>query len=135
MADEPARAISPISRRVFLAACAPLPAACSRRPAEPPGPRPAALPLRQFPVGARVTVAIGGRPVEVLRTREGVTARSLLCTHQGCEVAWDEGARVYACPCHEGTFDADGRPKAGPPPKPLATLSARVEGDVVLVGP
>lgn len=133
MPDEPAP-LRTLSRRVFLAACIPA-AACARNEAAPPGPRPVPFPLARLPHGTRVTLAVAGRPVELLRTARGVTARSLLCTHQGCEVAWDEGAGVYACPCHEGTFDAEGRPKTGPPPKPLATLPARVEGDVVLVGP
>ena len=135
MADETASSPGPLSRRAFLAACVPLAASCSRARSEPPGPRPASLPLERFPRGVRVTVSVSGRPVEILRSASGVTARSLLCTHQGCEVAWDETLRVYACPCHEGRFDAEGRPTQGPPPKPLATLPARVEGDVVLVGP
>ena len=134
MGDEPEVADSLLSRRAFLVACAPL-AACVRRKTDPPGPEPVALPLERFPSGVRVTVSVSGHPVEILRSGSGVTARSLLCTHQGCEVFWSEADGVYVGPCHEGRFDAEGRPKEGPPPKPLPTLPARVEGPLLLVGP
>lgn len=135
MGEEPATPWSPLSRRSFLAACAPLAAACARTKAVAEGPRPVSLPLDRFPQGVRVTVLVAERPVEILRSETGVTARSLLCTHQGCEVAWSEAENVYRCPCHEGKFDAEGRPKEGPPPRPLAILPARVDGPMLLVGP
>ena len=134
MGEEPGVLDSPLSRRAFLVACAPL-AACARTKPEPRGPEPVALPLERFPSGVRVTVSVSGHPVEILRSASGVTARSLLCTHQGCEVSWSETDGVYSCPCHEGTFDAEGRQKEGPPPKPLPTLPARIEGQLLLVGP
>ncbi len=134
MAETPGVCGNPLSRRAFLAACAPL-AACTRGRSEPPRPRPVAFPLERFLSGVRATVSVSGHPVEILRSASGVTARSLLCTHQGCEVSWSEADNAYACPCHEGTFDAEGRPKAGPPPKPLPTLPARIDGPLLLVGP
>lgn len=135
MAEDPGKTAPAITRRLFLAAC--LPAAACARPGDGPGaaPLPAAFPASRFPEGLRVTVSVAGRPVEVVRSAAGVTARSLLCTHQGCEVAWSEAADAYLCPCHEGKFDAEGRPKEGPPPKPLAPVAARLEGERVLVGP
>lgn len=119
MGEEPGVPDSPLSRRAFLVACAPL-AACARTKPGPPGPKPVALPLERFPAGVRVTVTVSGHPVEILRSASGVTARSLLCTHQGCEVSWS---------------DAEGRPKEGPPPKPLPILPARIDGSLLLVGP
>jgi Rieske Fe-S protein len=130
--DIPVRA-HPLSRRAFLAVCAPIVAACGRTSAPPPGPGSVTFSLERFPPGVRRTVSIAGRPVEVLRTESGVTARSLLCTHQGCEVAWSETLDGYACPCHEGTFDAEGRPKEGPPPRALLTFPARIEGALLVV--
>ena len=133
MGHEPAICTRPFSRRAFLTACAPLAVSCARAKSEPPGPRPAALPLEQFPAGVRVTVRVSGRPVEILRSDSGVTARSLLCTHQGCEVAWSEAESAYRCPCHEGTFDEEGRVVTGPPPRPLKTFSVIVQGELALV--
>ena len=92
------------------------------------------IPISDLPVGVRVRVVHGGHPVEVLRTTEGVTARSLLCTHMGCEVRWNEGMRTYNCPCHGGVYGADGVVAAGPPSHALRSVPVRIEGDAVVLG-
>ncbi len=60
--------------------------------------------------------------------REGEGYRALLstCTHLGCRVVWDDGAREYRCPCHGGAYDREGRVVAGPPPRPLDRVAVRV---------
>jgi cytochrome b6-f complex iron-sulfur subunit len=72
-------------------------------------------------------IAVGGRPVIVVRTPQGYRAFSAICTHLGCIVAWNEQKRQIECPCHAGMFDINGRVISGPPPRPLA------ESDVVVV--
>ena len=61
-----------------------------------------------------------------------VRAMSATCTHLGCRVRWDDGAKAFRCPCHGGTYDAAGRVTGGPPPKPLRALETRItdDGDV-----
>lgn len=39
-----------------------------------------------------------------------IVAYSTLCTHMGCPVAYDAGARAFKCPCHFSIFDPE---KAG----------------------
>jgi len=58
---------------------------------------------------------------------------SNVCPHLGCPVHWDERARHFLCPCHNGTFDTNGRVIHGPPPKPLARLEHKVDGGVLFV--
>lgn len=62
----------------------------------------------------------------------GVRAMSATCTHLGCRVRWDNGAERFKCPCHGGQYDAYGNVTAGPPPRPLQPLAARItdEGDI-----
>lgn len=36
-----------------------------------------------------------------------IVAYSSLCTHMGCAVAYDAERRVFKCPCHYSTFDAE----------------------------
>jgi cytochrome b6-f complex iron-sulfur subunit len=55
------------------------------------------------------------------------------CTHQGCEVAWQED--LFACPCHGSKFNPDGSVVNGPATEPLAPYTAKIEGDSVLVAP
>ena len=98
------------------------------------GAEPIEVPLSEIPVDRRVRLVWDDGPVEVIRTEAGIGARSLRCTHQGCEVRWQPADRRYHCPCHGGVFDADGRPIAGPPLNPLQAVPVRVEGDRVILG-
>ena len=130
------------SRRIFLTrtlraaaglgCLAVLPAAgCGR--ADEGGPQAFRIRLTDLPAGARLRGDLGGVPVEVVRRGETVTARSLLCTHQGCEVSWREDENAYVCPCHDGRFDAAGQPTYGPPRLPLREMTVVVsEGEVIV---
>ncbi len=92
------------------------------------------VPLADLPVGGRRKVFVKGKPVELRRTEQGVAARSLLCSHTGCTVAWDEGKQRYFCPCHMGVYDANGAVVFGAPTAPLADVPAAVVGPDVIVG-
>jgi cytochrome b6-f complex iron-sulfur subunit len=76
-------------------------------------------------------VSVAEKPVLVLRTDKGFLAFSAVCTHLGCLVEFDTAKRDILCPCHGGVFDLDGRPIAGPPPRPLAAyIVSEDEGKV-----
>jgi cytochrome b6-f complex iron-sulfur subunit len=92
------------------------------------------IPLDTVPDGGRTTLKLGAFPVELQRTGRSVTARSLVCTHMGCTVAWQEATRRYACPCHAGLYDAAGRPLEGPPPRGLDPVPVTVSGGRVTLG-
>ena len=91
--------------------------------------------LTDVPDGARTNVLRGDEPVELLRTGGEVRARSLLCTHFGCTLAWNQRERRYDCPCHGGAFDADCSPIAGPPTEPMRVLPTRLDGDMLILYP
>lgn len=55
------------------------------------------------------------------------------CTHVGCPVRWEEGARLFMCPCHGGAFYPDGSVAAGPPPRPLDRYPIRIHDGMVEV--
>ncbi len=92
------------------------------------------VPLAEVPIGRRVRIRHMGDAVELLRSEDGIVARSLRCTHQKCEVFWYARDSVYRCPCHPAQFDAEGRPLAGPVTEPLAMVPVRIEGNTVIVG-
>ncbi len=94
---------------------------------------PLRLDLSELEPGARLRVMHGERPVEVRRTPDGVEARSLFCTHRGCEVRWEPERGVYSCPCHDAFFDAEGRVVSGPPTRPLRNLPVVVTGNEVVI--
>lgn len=76
-----------------------------------------------------------GRPAVVLQPSPGdFIALSVVCTHLGCIVQWQENENLFLCPCHAGRFAADGTVISGPPPEPLESLPVTLEGDQILVG-
>lgn len=102
-----------------------------------PDPRTAVLELalEEIPDGGRMAARVALHPVEIRRNDREVTVVSLLCTHQGCKVRWFPSQNTYLCPCHDGAFDADGRPIAGPPVQPLDRVPVVIEGERVRIGP
>lgn len=67
------------------------------------------------------------RAVTVYMRRRGdaIEALTAVCPHTGCLVRKLD--RGFACPCHESAFDSEGESVAGPSPRPLDRLEARVE--------
>ncbi len=98
------------------------------------GPGVVEVPLDSIPMGGRLEVRYGEMPVELTRDTDGVIARSLWCTHTGCDVKWKEDEQIYFCACHEGKYDAKGEVMAGPPPRPLRQLPITVTDTLVKIG-
>ena len=93
------------------------------------------VPLDDLPVGTRLRVVVDEHPVELYRKGSGIEARSLWCTHTGCEVRWSGEEQRYLCPCHDGVFDAEGKVVAGPAPRPLPAYPIRVTETEVWLEP
>ncbi|MFN2531142.1 MAG: ubiquinol-cytochrome c reductase iron-sulfur subunit [Pyrinomonadaceae bacterium] len=51
---------------------------------------------------------------------------SAICPHEGCEVYWEPTQSVFACPCHESSFAANGSRLKGPALRGLDPLASRV---------
>jgi cytochrome b6-f complex iron-sulfur subunit len=96
--------------------------------------KPVTFPLAELPVGGTRMIAYGAAPALVVRTRESIRCFSLVCTHLGCIVQYQEGSMAFYCPCHEGRFDQFGEVVSGPPPLPLEQIAVRVDGESVVVG-
>jgi len=60
---------------------------------------------------------------------EGVTVFSAVCSHTGCNVAWQADDGQFVCPCHGGRYDIKGAVVSGPPPRPLTKLPLKIEND------
>jgi len=67
---------------------------------------------------------------------EGVLAYSALCTHLGCVMTeWNEGKKLFVCPCHEATFDPmkEGKVASGPGPRSLPILPLKLANNKFIV--
>jgi menaquinol-cytochrome c reductase iron-sulfur subunit len=67
------------------------------------------------------------------RKGDAVQAWSVTCPHLGCAVDRRASGPGFNCPCHDSSFDADGRRLDGPSPRDLDSLSTKVEDGFVLV--
>lgn len=65
--------------------------------------------------------------VRVKGTAPGdVQVLSPICPHLGCPVAWLAAKSEFLCPCHGGTFRADGILLGGPPPRGMDPLTFEI---------
>jgi Rieske Fe-S protein len=68
--------------------------------------------------GAAIAVDLGDR----------VLAWSSTCTHAGCTVGWNAGARLLQCPCHGSRYDpTSGSVVRGPAQKALFPVPVTVD--------
>jgi Rieske Fe-S protein len=67
--------------------------------------------------------------------RQGVRVRawSVVCPHLGCAIDRSATGPGYTCPCHDSSFDAQGRCLTGPSPRGLDSLDTRIEDGFVMV--
>jgi Rieske Fe-S protein len=92
-------------------------------------------------LGALADIPVGGgkffeaqKLVVTQPTAGQVKAYSTICTHQGCAVNKIENGLIR-CPCHQSGFRiADGSVESGPAPRPLESISVKVENDQVVLG-
>ena len=72
--------------------------------------------------------------VYVLPSKDGqFRILSPICPHLGCSVRWVGDQDKFICPCHSGSFTADGERIAGPPPRSMDTLESKVEDGMLKV--
>ncbi|MGH2573276.1 MAG: universal stress protein [Actinomycetota bacterium] len=73
--------------------------------------------------GEAAIVVFEGRRMAAYRDEEGrVQAVSARCTHLGCTVGWNDGAKTWDCPCHGSRYDYGGKVIQGPAEKDLAPI-------------
>jgi menaquinol-cytochrome c reductase iron-sulfur subunit len=69
----------------------------------------------------------------LVRKGDTVQAWSVTCPHLGCAVDRRASGSGFNCPCHDSSFDGEGRRLDGPSPRDLDTLSTKIEDGFVLV--
>jgi menaquinol-cytochrome c reductase iron-sulfur subunit len=96
----------------------------------------------QFPVIAERSDAwnnFGNQPIGAVFLRKTgpakVAAFQVVCPHAGCFITYDAGAKKFYCPCHQGSFDLEGKrmDKSSPSPRDLDTLEVEIKDSAVFV--
>ena len=92
--------------------------------------------VNKLPVGGTFTFTTKakGIPAIAFRTKAGVFAYSMICSHQGCTVTYAKKVNKLVCPCHGAQFDPTkgAQPVAGPAEKPLASIKVAIKGGWVV---
>ena len=87
------------------------------------------------PAGKAAKLTAGKVTAIVSQPQEGTfKAFSSTCTHQGCQVNVQGGAKIV-CPCHNSQFSlSDGAAQGGPAEKPLESYKVEVKNGRIWVG-
>ncbi|MHB8173579.1 MAG: Rieske 2Fe-2S domain-containing protein [Nitrospirota bacterium] len=68
------------------------------------------------------------RDVWVVKKPDGsYNVFSPVCPHLGCAYNWNGNIKHFVCPCHGSVYDINGKVLAGPAPRPLDTLPAKID--------
>lgn len=91
--------------------------------------------VSNVPVGKAAKLAAGKVTAIISQPQEGTyKAFSSVCTHQGCQVNVQNGAKIV-CPCHNSQFSLDdGSVQGGPAEKPLDAYKVEVKDGAIWVG-
>ena len=82
--------------------------------------------------GWRKTVS--EKAVYVTRDSQGqLRVLTSICPHLGCTVPWNKDKSQFVCPCHGGTFTAEGSRVSGPSLRGMDTLETVVQDGQLMV--
>lgn len=128
-------AILPRTRATFQATSptpSSMPGASPSAVVSPTGTRIGALSDLQSQGFLTFTDSTSGDPAVAVALSGGVVvAFDAVCTHAGCQVAYDSSQRLLTCPCHGAAFDPahNAAVVAGPAPTPLPSIKVVVGTD------
>ncbi|HEX7507750.1 MAG TPA: Rieske (2Fe-2S) protein [Polyangia bacterium] len=96
-----------------------------------------AVPLAKAPklqkVGGSMVTKIRGKELLLVRDSEtSARAYEAKCPHEQCDLNYAPDSQKIECPCHAALFDLNGKVLEGPPPRPLETYPAIVDGERIL---
>ena len=93
------------------------------------------IPRSQVGVGQAHYFNFRGRPAVVLQPDPGqFIALSVVCTHLGCVIKWQQDQQFFLCPCHAGKFSKTGQVLGGPPAGPLPSYPVAAKADQLVIG-
>ena len=71
----------------------------------------------------------------IINTGTKIVALSAFCTHQGCTVGYNSGAKDIECPCHGSTYSLTGSVTNGPAISPLRSYTVSQTGNLLTITP
>jgi Rieske Fe-S protein len=88
----------------------------------------------ELPPNSGKLFRFGAQPGIVVDTPGGeIRAFSAVCTHLACTVQYRTDLQQIWCACHDGHYNLEGVPVAGPPPRPLQRYQVALKDDEIWV--
>lgn len=112
--------------------------ACVSMDRDDPDPKDVAVEADEVPEPGNPPLYNQSERFFLIHNDDGLLAFSTRCTHQGCNVSWQDNQERFHCPCHSSSFDRYGQQFEGPAPRPLDLFAVAVNDDgsvVVTTGP
>jgi len=88
--------------------------------------------IEDFPAGS-VTADRVSKYFLIRTSDGGFLALSIICSHLGCSVLWNEEENQFICPCHSSAFDNLGNVINSPAPRALDYFPVVIEEGKVKV--
>jgi Rieske Fe-S protein len=76
-------------------------------------------PVEAVPADSALRTTVKDQPIILLKVEGRIRAFSGICTHESCELGWNQRQQLIRCPCHGSAFDTDGQVKMGPAERAL----------------
>jgi cytochrome b6-f complex iron-sulfur subunit len=84
------------------------------------------------PIGG--SVFITSRNIVVIHTgTDAYTVLSSVCTHQGCQVGFNNSNNTLPCPCHGSVYSITGSVINGPAVNPLTRYNSTLDGTDLVI--
>ena len=77
--------------------------------------------------------SLASNGVVVVNLSGSFVAVAQACTHQGCNVSYNQPGNNFTCPCHAGVFDINGNVTSGPPPSALKKYTVTKSGNILTI--
>jgi Rieske Fe-S protein len=77
-------------------------------------------PVEKIPPGAALRTTVKDQPVILVHVDGRIRAFSGICTHESCELGWNQRQQLIRCPCHGSAFTPDGKVERGPADRALS---------------
>ena len=90
-------------------------------------------PLEKIPTGSAFRTTVKEQPIILVNLDGRIRAFSGICTHESCELGWNQRQQLIRCPCHGSGFTPDGQVRMGPATRPLPEYVASVRDGKVFV--
>ena len=90
-------------------------------------------PVDRIPEGSALRTTVKDQPIILVNTGGKIRAFSGLCTHESCELGWNQRQQLIRCPCHGSGFTPDGKVERGPAARPLPEFPTSIRDGKVFV--